>query len=89
MIWGMIKSFWEIIREEKIKNNTEKCPHGAYTCQGPQGSINICVALVCLNMALNLELFICVCICICEAFKRYLSMELSVMKIIGVDFVVV
>ena len=30
-----------------------------------------------------------VCICICEAYKRYLSMELSVMKIIGVDFIVV
>ena len=30
-----------------------------------------------------------VCICICEACKRYLSMELSVMKIIGIDFVVV
>ena len=30
-----------------------------------------------------------VCICICEACERYLLMELSVMKIIGVDFVVV
>ena len=30
-----------------------------------------------------------VCICICEACERYLSMELSVMKIIGADFVVV
>ena len=30
-----------------------------------------------------------VCICICEACERYLSMELSVMKIIGVDFDVV
>ena len=30
-----------------------------------------------------------VCICICDACKRYLSMELSVMKIIGVDFIVV
>ena len=30
-----------------------------------------------------------VCICICEACKRYLSMELSVMKIIGVDFIAV
>ena len=62
MIWGMIKSFWEIIREEKIKDNKKKCPHGTYTCWGPQGSINIRVALVCLNMALNLELFICVCV---------------------------
>ena len=34
------------------------CPHGAYTCQGPQGSINVHVALVCLNTALNHELFI-------------------------------
>ena len=30
-----------------------------------------------------------VCICICEACERYLSMELGVMKIIGVDFIVV
>ena len=62
MIWGMIKSFWEIIREEKIKNNKEKCPHGAYTWWGLQGSINVHVALVCLNTALNLELFVCVCV---------------------------
>ena len=34
-------------------------------------------------------LCLCVCICICEACERYLSMELSVMKIIGVDFIVV
>ena len=68
MIWGMIKSFWEIIREEKIKNNEEKCPHGTYTCQGPQGSINVRVALVCPNIALNLELFVCVCV---YAFVRH------------------
>ena len=29
------------------------CPHGAYTCWGPQGSINVHVALVCLNTASN------------------------------------
>ena len=34
------------------------CPHGAYTCHGPQGSINIRIALECLNMAPNLKLFI-------------------------------
>ena len=32
---------------------------------------------------------LCVCICICEACERYLLMELSVMKIIGVNFIVV
>ena len=58
MICGVIKSFWEIMREEKIKNNKEKCPHSAYTCQGPQGSINVRIALVCLNTALNCELFV-------------------------------
>ena len=44
------------------------CPHGAYTCWGPQGSINIRVALVCLNMAPNLELFIYMCV---YAFVRH------------------
>ena len=34
-------------------------------------------------------LHIYACVCICEACERYLSMELSVMKIIGVDFIVV
>ena len=32
-------------------------PHSAYTCQGPQGSINVHVTLVCLDMALNRKLF--------------------------------
>ena len=68
MIWGMMKSFWEIIREEKIKNNKEKFPHGTYTCQIPQGSINIRVALVCLNTAPNGELFIYMCV---YAFVRH------------------
>ena len=52
----MIKSFCEEIMKEKIRNNKEKCPYGAYTCWGPQGSINVCVAFVCLNMALDDEL---------------------------------
>ena len=44
----------------KIIENSEKiCPYGAYTGRGPQGSINIHVALVCLNMAPNRKLFIC------------------------------
>ena len=60
---GDDKVLWEVIREEKIKNNKEKCPHGTYTCQGPQGSINIHVALVCLNTALNRELFVYICMC--------------------------
>ena len=56
---GDDKVFYEEIRKEKIKNNKgKKCPHGAYTCWGPQGSINIRVAIVCLNTALNRELFI-------------------------------
>ena len=51
--------FWKKNKKKKnIENNEEMCPHGAYTCWGPQGSINICVALVCLNMALNCELFV-------------------------------
>ena len=55
---------------KKVKNNKEKCPYGAYTCQGPQGSIKVCVTLVCLNMALNLELFVCVCV---YAFMRHMK----------------
>ena len=51
-------SFWEKIRKEKIENSEKICPHGAYTCWGPQGFINVCVALVCLNMAPNCKLFI-------------------------------
>ena len=50
--------FWEEIRKEKIENNKEECPHSAYTCQGPQGSINVHVALVCLNMVPNRKLFV-------------------------------
>ena len=45
-------------KRKNIENNEEICPHGAYTCQGPQGSINVCVALECLNMTPNLELFV-------------------------------
>ena len=56
---GDDKVFCEEIRKEKIRNNKEKkCPYGAYTCWGLQGSINIRVALVCLNTALDDELFI-------------------------------
>ena len=55
---GDDKVFCEEIMKEKIRNNKEICPHGAYTCQGPQGSINVRVALVCLNTALDDELFI-------------------------------
>ena len=43
-----------------MENNKEICPHGAYTCHGPQGSINICIAFVCLNMAPNRKHFVCV-----------------------------
>ena len=62
------------------------CPHGAYTCWGPQGSINVCVALECLNTASNLELFIYI---IYKACEKCLSMELDVMKVIEVDLIVV
>ena len=61
-------SFWEKIRKEKIENSEKICPHGTYTCQGPQGSINVCVALVCMNTAPNLELFVCMCV---YAFVRH------------------
>ena len=53
---------------KNIENNKERCPHSAYTCRGPQGSINIRIALVCLNMALNHELFIYMCV---YAFVRH------------------
>ena len=66
------------------------CPHGAYTSQGPQGSINVRIALECLNTAPNLELFrIYACICTCKACENCLSMELNVMKVIEVDLIVV
>ena len=43
---------------KNIENIEKMGPYGAYTCRGPQGSINVCVVLVCLNTALNRELFI-------------------------------
>ena len=46
------------------------CPHSAYTCWGPQGSINVCVALVCLNTAPNHELFVYMCV---YAFVRHVK----------------
>ena len=46
-------------KKGKIIENSEKiCPYSTYTGWGPQGSINIHVALVCLNMALYREIFI-------------------------------
>ena len=66
------------------------CPHGAYTCQGPQGSIIIHVALECLNMALNLELFVYMHVyAFVRHARRCLLMELDVMKVIEVDLIVV
>ena len=53
---------------KNIENIEKMGPYGAYTCRGPQGSINIRVALVCLNMALNHKLFIYVCV---YAFERH------------------
>ena len=41
-----------------MENNEEMCPHGTYACRGPQRSINVRVALVCLNTALNHKLFV-------------------------------
>ena len=55
---------------KNIENNEKMCPHGTYTCWGPQGPINICVALVCLNMASNHELFIYMHV---YAFVRHLK----------------
>ena len=50
-------------KKGKIIENSEKiCPYSAYTCQGPQGSINVRVALVCLNMALNRKIFVHICV---------------------------
>ena len=42
--------------------------HSAYTSQGPQGSINVCIALVCLNMAPNHKHFMCMWV---YAFVRH------------------
>ena len=63
-------SFGKKLERKNIGNNEKICPHGAYTCWGPQGSINVCVALVCLNMASNRELFIYMRV---YAFVRYLK----------------
>ena len=59
---GSDKVFWEEIRKEKIENNEKICPHSTYTCQGPQGSINVHVALVCLNTALNCKHLMHMCV---------------------------
>ena len=68
---------------KNIENNKEICPHGTYTCWGPQGSINP-------EYGSKLRtLHVYACICIFEACERCLLMEFSVMKIIEVDFVVV
>ena len=45
-------------RRKNLENNKKICSHGAYTCQGPQGSIKVRVALVCLNTTPNRELFV-------------------------------
>ena len=58
---------------KNIENNEKICPHGAYTCRDPQGSINIRIAIVCLNTAPNCKLFI----------------YMYVMKIVEVNFIVV
>ena len=50
--------FWEEIGKENIENSEKICPYSAYTCWSPQGSINIRVGIVCLNMAPNHELFV-------------------------------
>ena len=55
---------------KNIENIEKICPYGAYTCWGPQGSIDVCVALVCLNMAPNRKLFIYVCV---YAFERHVK----------------
>ena len=55
---GVIKSFGKKKEKKSIGNNKEMCPNSTYTCQGPQGSINVRVALVCVNTAPNLELFV-------------------------------
>ena len=55
-------------RGKNIENNEEICQHSAYISLGLQGSINVRVALVCLNMAPNHKHFMCMCI---YAFGRY------------------
>ena len=57
---GSDSVFWGKNKKGKNIENSEKiCPHSAYTGQGPQGSINIRIALVRLNMAPNHEHFMC------------------------------
>ena len=56
-------SFGEKKKERKnIENNEKICPHSAHTAQGPQGSIKVCAALVCLNMALNHKHLMYICV---------------------------
>ena len=46
---GSHNVYWGKIRKENIENSEKICPHGAYTGQGPQGSINVPVALIIFN----------------------------------------
>ena len=82
--------FLKEIEKKDIENNEEMCPHGAYTCQGPQGSINVHVALVCLNIGSEPQtLHTYACICICKACDKCLLVKLEVMKVIEIDLIVV
>ena len=56
---GSDSVFWGKNKKGKNIENSEKiCPHSTYTGQGPQGSINVRITLVCLNTAPNRKLFI-------------------------------
>ena len=85
----MIKSFWEVIRKEKIRNNKGKMSTWRIYMSG---SIKV---HKCSRHHYMPEygskwriLHIYVCVCICEECKRCLLIVLSVMKIIEVNFIV-
>ena len=86
----MIKSFWEEIRKEKIRNNKGKMSTRRIYMSG---SIRVhkCLRHPCMPEygSKPQTLHLCVCICICEACESCLSMEYSIMKTVGIDFDVV
>ena len=66
---GSDSVFWGKKQERKNIENSEKiCPHGTYTGQGPQGSINVCITLISLNIALNCKHLMYMCV---YAFDRH------------------
>ena len=85
----MIKSFWEEIRKEKIRNNKGKMSIWRIYMSGST-RVHKCS---CHHYMPEYgsewwTLHIYACVCICEECERCLLIVLSVMKMIEVDFVV-